>query len=40
MSELWRQRVIDLLERGESLDGIDRELGHIRSISEEEPPLL
>ena len=27
MSEFWRQRVIDQLERGVSLEQIDRELG-------------
>jgi GAF domain-containing protein len=40
MSEFWRQRVIDQLERGESLDQIDRELVHIRSISDDERAAL
>ena len=40
MSEFWRRRVIDQLERGESLEQIDRELGHIRSISDEERAAL
>ena len=40
MNEFWRQRVIDLLERGESLEEIDRDLGHITSISEEHRDAL
>ena len=40
MSEFWRQRVIEQLERGESLDQIDRELGRIRNISEDERAAL
>ena len=40
MSEFWRQRVIDQLERGESLEQIDRELGQIRSISDDERAAL
>ena len=40
MSEFWRQRVIDQLERGVSLEQIDRELGHIRSINEDERAAL
>jgi GAF domain-containing protein len=40
MSEFWRRRVIDQLERGESLDQIDRELVQIRSISDEERAAL
>jgi GAF domain-containing protein len=40
MSEFWRQRVIDQLERGVSLEQIDRELGQIRSINEDERAAL
>ena len=40
MSEFWRRRVIDQLERGESLEQIDRELVQIRSISDEERAAL
>ena len=40
MSEFWRRRVIDQLERGESLDQIDRELVQIRSISDDERAAL
>ena len=40
MSEFWRQRVIDQLERGVSLERIDRELGQIRSINEDERAAL
>jgi GAF domain-containing protein len=40
MSEFWRQRVIDQLERGESLEQIDRDLGQIRSISDDERAAL
>ena len=40
MSEFWRQRVIDQLERGVSLERIDRELGQIRSIDEDERAAL
>ena len=40
MSEFWRERVIDQLERGVSLERIDRELGQIRSINEDERAAL
>ena len=40
MSEFWRRRVIDQLERGESLEQIDRDLVQIRSISDEERAAL
>ena len=40
MSEFWRRRVIDQLERGESLEQIDRELVQIRSISDDERAAL
>ena len=40
MSEFWRQRVIDQLERGESLERIDRDLGQIRNISDDERAAL
>ena len=40
MSEFWRERVIDQLERGASLEQVDRELGHIRSISDDERAAL
>ena len=40
VSDFWRQRVIDQLERGESLDQIDRDLGQIRSISDDERAAL
>jgi len=40
VSEFWRQRVIDLFERGESLEQIDRDLGQIRSISDDERAAL
>jgi GAF domain-containing protein len=40
MSDFWRQRVIEQLERGVSLKQIDRELGHIRSISDDERAAL
>ena len=40
MSEFWRQRVIDQIERGVSLEQIDRELRHIRSISDDERAAL
>ena len=40
MSEFWRQRVIEQLERGESLEQIDRELGQIRNISDDERAAL
>ena len=40
MSEFWRQRVIDQIERGASLEQIDRELRQIRSISDDERAAL
>jgi len=40
MSTFWRRHVIDQLERGESLEQIDRELGDIRSISDDERAAL
>ena len=40
MSEFWRRRVIDQIERGESLEQIDRDLGQIRSISDDERAAL
>ena len=40
MSEFRRRRVIDQLERGESLEQIDRELAQIRSISDDERAAL
>ena len=40
MSQFWRQRVIDQLERGLSLEQIDRELEQIRSINEDERAAL
>ena len=40
MSEFWRRRVIDQLERGDSLEQIDRELVQIRSISDDERAAL
>ena len=40
MSEFWRQRVIDQLERGVSLEQIDRELWQIRSIDDDERSAL
>jgi GAF domain-containing protein len=40
MSTFWRRHVIDQLARGESLEQIDRELGHIRSISDDERDAL
>ena len=40
MSAFWRRHVIDQLERGESLEQIDRKLGDIRSISDDERDAL
>jgi GAF domain-containing protein len=40
MSEFWRRRVIDRLQRGASLDQIDRELAHVRGISDDERAAL
>ena len=40
MSEFWRQRVIDQLERGVPLEQIDRDLGHVRSINDDERAAL
>jgi hypothetical protein len=40
MSEFWRHRVIDQLERGVSLEQIDYELEQIRSINDDERAAL
>lgn len=40
MSDYWRQRVIDQVERGDSLEQIDRELELIRSVSDDERAAL
>jgi GAF domain-containing protein len=40
MSGYWRQRVIDQVERGDSLEQIDRELELIRSLSDDERAAL
>ncbi len=40
MSGFWRRWVIDEIERGESLEQIDRDLGQIRSISDDERAAL
>ncbi|MGO9961585.1 MAG: GAF domain-containing protein [Solirubrobacteraceae bacterium] len=40
MSDYWRQQVIDQVERGDSLDQIDRELELIQSLSDDERAAL
>jgi GAF domain-containing protein len=40
MSDYWRRRVIDQVERGDSLEQIDRELQLIRSVSDDERGAL
>jgi GAF domain-containing protein len=40
MSDYWRQRVIDQVERGDSLEQIDRELELVRSVSDDERAAL
>ncbi len=40
MSGYWRQQVIDQVERGDSLEQIDRELVLIRSVSDDERAAL
>jgi GAF domain-containing protein len=40
MSDYWRQRVIDQVERGVSLEQIERELELVRSVSDDERAAL
>lgn len=40
MSDYWRQRVIAQVERGDSLEQIDRELELVRSLSDDERAAL
>jgi GAF domain-containing protein len=40
MSDYWRQRVVEQVERGDSLERIDRELELIRSLSDDERAAL
>jgi GAF domain-containing protein len=40
MSDYWHRRVIDQVERGDSLEQIDRELQQIRSVSDDERAAL
>lgn len=40
MSEYWRERVLDQVKRGDSLEQIDRELREIRSLSDDERDAL
>jgi hypothetical protein len=40
VSAYWRQRVIDEVERGDSLEQIDRELELVRSVTDDERAAL
>jgi GAF domain-containing protein len=40
MTEFWRRRVIDRLDRGESLEQIDQDLDQVKSMSDDERSAL